>query len=98
MALCAFLGDEVSAAGFRLAGVEVHQPTAATAIDLFQRLRGEVELLLLTAEVADWLPEEGLRRALAAGRPLVLVIPDIRGRFQPPDISARLRRQLGMAE
>jgi vacuolar-type H+-ATPase subunit F/Vma7 len=98
MALCAFLGDEVSAAGFRLAGVEVHQPTAATAVGLFQRLRGEVELLLLTSEVADWLPEEGLRRALAAGRPLVLVIPDIRGRFQPPDISARLRRQLGMAE
>jgi len=98
MALCAFLGDEVSAAGFRLAGLEVHQPTPATAPGLFQRLCGEVELLLLTAEVADWLPGEGLGRVLAAGRPLVLVIPDVRGRKEPPDISARLRRQLGMAE
>ncbi|MEA3278386.1 MAG: V-type ATP synthase subunit F [Pseudomonadota bacterium] len=98
MTLCAFIGDEVSAAGFRLAGVDVHVPRPEQAAGLFQRLRDEAELILLTAEAARWLPEDGLRRARAANRPLVLVIPDVRGRAQPPDISAALRRQLGMAE
>ena len=98
MTLCAFIGDEVSAAGFRLAGVEVHVSGAAEVSGLFQRLRTRTDLILMTAEAAQWLPAEILRGALAAGRPLVLVIPDVRGRSEPPDISATLRRQLGMAE
>lgn len=98
MTLCAFLGDEVSAAGFRLAGVEVHAPTPAEAPGLFRRLATEAELVLLTAEVAGWLPEVELRRAQAAERPQVLVIADVRARAEPPDIGAALRRQLGMAE
>jgi vacuolar-type H+-ATPase subunit F/Vma7 len=98
MTLCAFIGDEVSAAGFRLAGVEVHVPAAGELPGLFARLRGRTDLILMTAEAAQGLSEDTLRGALAAGRPLVLVIPDVRGRMAPPDVSAALRRQLGMAE
>jgi vacuolar-type H+-ATPase subunit F/Vma7 len=98
MTLCAFIGDEVSAAGFRLAGVQVHVPESASAQGLFQRLMDQVDLILLTAEVAEWIPAPVLHQAFAADRPLVLVIPDVRGRLQPPDICAALRRQLGMAE
>jgi len=98
MAFCAFLGDEVSAAGFRLAGVEVHVPEPAETPALFRRLCAEVDLLLVTAETAGNLPEGVLDRVLAAGRPLVLVVPDSRGRVQPADIAARVRRQLGMAQ
>jgi vacuolar-type H+-ATPase subunit F/Vma7 len=98
MGLCAFIGDEVSAAGFRLAGIDVQVPEPAQTLPLFQRLLGEVDILLITAEAAGRLPEAGLRRAIAADRPLVLVIPDIRGHEEPPDIGAALRRQLGMAE
>lgn len=98
MTLCAFIGDEVSAAGFRLAGVEVHVPDPADAPGLFQRLSGEAELILLTAEAAAWVPESALRRAWAEDRPLVLVIPDVRGFSEPSDVGAALRRQLGMAE
>lgn len=61
-------------------------------------MRGEAELILITAEVAGWIPEETLGRTLAADKPLVLVIPDVRGRFQPPDVGVVLKRQLGMAE
>lgn len=98
MTLCAFIGDEVSAAGFRLAGVDVYVPGAGEVPGLFARLRGRTDLILMTAEAAQGLPEDMLRGALAAGRPLVLVIPDVRGRMAPPDVSAALRRQLGMAE
>jgi vacuolar-type H+-ATPase subunit F/Vma7 len=98
MGACAFIGDEVSAAGFRLTGVAVHVPTPAALPGLFEALCGEAELILLTAEVADWLPAERLRAALQAARPLVLVVADIRGQYPPPDVAAALRRQLGMGE
>jgi vacuolar-type H+-ATPase subunit F/Vma7 len=98
MTLCAFIGDEVTATGFRLAGVDVHVPERAQAPALLRRLLGESELILVTAEVAGWLPQDLLRRALAANRPPILVLADVRGRVQPPDLSSLLRRQLGMAE
>lgn len=98
MTPCAFIGDEVTAAGFRLAGVEVHVPAPADLPGLLRRLSGEARLILITAEAARWLPPRVLEQALAADRPLVLVIADVRGRCRPPDAGAALRRQLGMAE
>lgn len=98
MGLCAFIGDEVSAAGFRLAGIDVHMPEPRQTAPLFQRLLGEAEILLITAEAAAEVPEETLRRAIVTERPLVLVIADVRGHREPPDIAAALRRHLGMAE
>jgi vacuolar-type H+-ATPase subunit F/Vma7 len=98
MGLCAFIGDEVSAAGFRLAGVEVHVPAPEETAALFRRLIREAQLVLVTAGAVRMVPEEELQHALAADRPLVLVIPDVRGQIHPPDLGFRLRRQLGMAE
>lgn len=93
----AFVGDEVSALGFRLAGVDAHTPGPGEGSALFARLRCEAALILLTQEALAWVGEGALQAALRAGRPLVLVIPDVRGRQQPPDIGASIRRQLGMA-
>jgi vacuolar-type H+-ATPase subunit F/Vma7 len=98
MPSCAFLGDEVSAAGFRLAGAEVHTPGNGEAVELFRRLGDAHELVILTAEVAAGLPEELLEQAAQRNRPLVLVIPDAAGRTQPPDLAARMREQLGLNE
>jgi hypothetical protein len=39
-----------------------------------------------------------LRAALAALQPLVLIVPDAQGEVARPDLAARLRGQLGMAE
>lgn len=94
----AFIGDDVTAAGFRLAGVDVYVPAQADLPDLFRRLSGTAGLILITAEVAGWLPAGVLERALVADRPLVLVLADVRGRYKPPDLGAALRRQLGIAE
>jgi vacuolar-type H+-ATPase subunit F/Vma7 len=98
MALCAFVGDELSALGFRLGGVECHSPTPAETTALFRTLQERVQLILLTAEAAQALPPDLLRRTQAAERPLVLVIADVRRRVLPPDQVEQVRRQLGMAE
>jgi vacuolar-type H+-ATPase subunit F/Vma7 len=98
MTLCTLIADEITAAGFRLAGVAVEVPEPAQLAPLFQRLLGTSELLLVTAEQAARLPAGDLEAALARGRPLLLVIPDVRGAVSPPDLGQRLRRQLGLAE
>ena len=98
MPLCAFLGDELSTLGFRLAGVECHRPAPQETLALFRSLREQVQLILITAEVAAALPPELLRRSQRDEHPLVLVIPDIRRHLVPPDLVAALRRHLGMAE
>jgi len=98
MAFCAFMGDEVSATGFRLAGADVHVPLPEQTPDLFRRLLSESQLVIVTAEVAGWVPEDLFRRAAISERPPVLVIADVRGRLEPSDLAALLRRELGMAE
>jgi vacuolar-type H+-ATPase subunit F/Vma7 len=98
MAVCAFLGDEVSSLGFRLAGVQVHRPEPHEVRALFLRLRNETQLLVLTAEVASALPPELLLQAESDPWPLMLVIPDVRNRVSAPDLVLEVRRHLGMAE
>ena len=86
MATFAFIGDEVTAAGFRLGGAEVHTPSAKQIPALFRRLMEETDLLLVTAEAAAQVPERLLRQSLHQGRPLLLVVPDAAGRRQPEDL------------
>lgn len=98
MTFCAFIGDELSAAGFRLAGARVHSPPAAELAELFRRLGQECELLILTAEAVAGVPEALMQQTTAAGRPLLLVVPDARESRRPEDLAAMLRDKLGMSE
>lgn len=98
MPLCAFVGDELTALGFRLGGIECHSPSPEETPSLFRDLQGRVELILLTAQAAEALPADLLRKTQAAGLPLVLVIADVRRCLAPPDPGELVRRQLGMAE
>jgi vacuolar-type H+-ATPase subunit F/Vma7 len=91
-----FLGDELSAAGFRLGGIDTRTPPAGEEAAYFERARQEALFVLITADLAARLPPAVLQQALNAGRPLVAVLPDVRGRTAPPDLAAALRRQLGM--
>ncbi|WP_137893150.1 V-type ATP synthase subunit F [Ramlibacter sp. 2FC] len=93
-----FLGDEVSAAGFRLAGARARVPAPGEEASFLEQARREAELVLLSAECAARIPAPLLRRALTAPLPLVLVVPDLLGRAEPPDLAARLLAQLGIAE
>ena len=95
---CCFIGDEVTAAGLRLAGADVYQPRPGETTALFQRLRTEATMILLDAGTAAALPSIVLAKALREQRPLVQVIPDLRGRHAPVDVVAALKRQLGLAD
>lgn len=93
----AFIGDEVSAAGYRLAGIRVYTPDdEEEALLLFRRLMQETELIILSIDVARKLPPEEVKQAVRALTPLVLVVPDLRGQTPMRDLSTRLRTELGI--
>jgi vacuolar-type H+-ATPase subunit F/Vma7 len=98
MVLCAFIGDPLTATGFRLAGARVHLVPPGDGTALFRRLRDQADLLILTAAVAATLPDWVLHDAQAASRPLLLVVPDAAARHPAEDLAAKLRTQLGMSE
>ncbi len=99
MAAPVFLGEEVSAAGWRLAGVRTivpapDEPPAALAATL-AAARAGASLVLVAAEVAARIPEADMRAAQAALSPLTVIVPDLTG-TAVPDVAARLRHQLGL--
>lgn len=91
-----FLGDAVSAAGWRLAGMRAVVPEPGREAERFQELLPGAELMLLTVAVARALPEALLEKSLASVAPLVLVVPDVQGRAAPPDMAQQLKSQLGL--
>jgi vacuolar-type H+-ATPase subunit F/Vma7 len=93
-----FIGDAVTAAGYRLAGVDARVPApGAEAAELDAACAG-AELVLVTAAVAERVSGERLGRLLAAPRPLLVLVGDARGQVPVPQIAARLRRQVGVGE
>lgn len=92
----AFIGDEVSAAGYRLAGVRSYVPAQGEEAAVLAAARAEAALVLITAQRAAQVPAAELAAALAALRPLVLVVPDVRGLARPADLGKLVRKQLGM--
>jgi vacuolar-type H+-ATPase subunit F/Vma7 len=96
MTVSIYLGDEVSAAGYRLAGVRVRTPDAGDSAAALAAARADASLVLVSAAVAVHIPEAQMRTALATLMPLTLIVPDLRGQAPVPDVGARLRRQLGL--
>ncbi|MBF0159585.1 MAG: Vacuolar H+transporting two-sector ATPase F subunit [Magnetococcales bacterium] len=93
-----FIGDEVSAAGWRLAGVRVMVPESGEEATLVtEMLSAATELLLLSSECARNLPQVLLDRLLSSTMPMTLIVPDVRGQVAPPDLMARVRSRLGMS-
>jgi vacuolar-type H+-ATPase subunit F/Vma7 len=96
MAAPVVIADELTAAGFRLAGARTIVPTSRTLAAAFEAACQDCELLLLTAALAAQLPPRRLELALLAARPLLLVIPDALRRHDPPDLAPPMRRTLGI--
>jgi vacuolar-type H+-ATPase subunit F/Vma7 len=91
-----YLGDEVSAAGYRLAGALVRIPRAGEEAAALAWALTQAPLVLLTTAVAAGIGAADLRRALSALAPLVLIVPDLQNQVPTPDLAARLRTQLGL--
>lgn len=93
-----YIGDELSATGYRLAGAQTFVADSAVNVEeLIEDAVAHSPLVLLGAGVAAGLPPERLHALLRALRPRVVVVPDIVGTTTPPDLASWLRGQLGMA-
>jgi vacuolar-type H+-ATPase subunit F/Vma7 len=90
-----YLGDETSAAGWRLAGLRTVVPEEGAEADALAAARTHAPLVLVAGSVAARIPEAALRAAQSALSPLILIVPDLAG-GPVPDVAARLRHQLGL--
>jgi len=96
MKLAIYLGDEVSAAGHRLAGVDARVPERGGEAEALARARTEASLVLVSATVAARVPAAELRVAQMALAPLTVMVPDLQGETPMPDVASRLRAELGL--
>jgi len=93
-----FLGDETSAAGYRLAGVDARRVENGDEATAFEAARREAPLVLVAAGIAEQIPPAQWRAAVAAVTPLCVVVPDLVRGVPMPDLTLRLKRQLGLVD
>jgi len=96
MATPVYVGDEIGATGFRLAGLRVHVPLRGEEAAALGAARADAPLVLVSAAVAERIGDDVLREAQAALAPLVLIVPDLVTGTPAPNLAARLRKQLGL--
>ncbi len=92
----AFVGDELTATGYRLAGARVYTPSPDEVLEALRDARARAAVVLIAAPLAALLPARLLDEALASAAPLALVVDDLRGGMPPPDLEAAMRRALGV--
>ena len=97
MARIVYIGDEVTAAGFRLAGVDTRVTEPGDAADaLRQALVGDAECVWLSGPLVESVPPALLQQALEAIEPPFAVVPDVRGVGAPPELVREVRNALGI--
>jgi vacuolar-type H+-ATPase subunit F/Vma7 len=98
MALVCYIGDEVTAAGFRLAGTSVIVPVPGQETAALATARTDAAVVLIDAAVAARISSRDLVLARSAIVPLVLIVPDLHGEIAMPDVAAQLRARLGLED
>ena len=92
-----YIGDEATAAGYRLAGVVTRVPEPAEVTDTFRRaLTDGSTMVLLSSALAEGIDPEELAAAVLGEQPLAAIVPDIYGRHPAPDIAREVRLALGI--
>jgi vacuolar-type H+-ATPase subunit F/Vma7 len=98
MTIPIYIGDEVSAMGFRLAGYRVRVTDTARALQDLEWACHESSLVMISASTARELPAPELDQYLSKLTPSVVVVPDVHGMTPIPDLASRLRSLLGVEE
>lgn len=96
MGAAIFIGDELSAAGFRLTGIETLVPSPQDVAATLAEARTRSGLVVLTADLARHVPASDLAAALLAESPALAIVPDVLFRAASPDLAGQLRRALGI--
>jgi len=98
MSVAEFIGDEVSAAGYRLCGIDVHIADGSNVMPLIKEACERASLVLVSSSAVQNIHRSELDELLASIQPPVLVVPDVRGLREVPDIVSRIYKQMGMLE
>ena len=93
-----FIGDEVTAAAYRLAGARIVDPEPHNVDQALVTALSESDYVLLTAEVAASVSPPALEAALAGEEAMVLIVPDVIGGSRPPDLGKEAERALGIEQ
>lgn len=91
-----FIGDELSAAGYRLAGLATRVPAPGEERTALDEACARAELVLIAARTAQAVPSEALAARLRAPRPIVMVVPELDGTPPLSDAARRARELLGI--
>ena len=91
-----FIGDELSATGFRLTGIETLVPELATIGLVLEEARARASLIIITADLARHIPPPQLEAAMLAETPTLAIIFDVLFRAPVPNLVTRLRCVLGI--
>ena len=92
------IGDEITAAGFRLAGVRIRSPQDDELMRVLSWAQSNSSLIFITAEYVTKLTMDQQNSLLSQEHPPVVVIPDIRSNTPVEDLATQLREQLGVLE
>jgi vacuolar-type H+-ATPase subunit F/Vma7 len=92
-----YMGEEATAAGFRLAGADVRVVEQGESA-AFTAGGAEASLVLVSSSIAARARGSVLDAALAALSPLMVIVPDVRDEVREPDLAVRLRHELGLEE
>jgi vacuolar-type H+-ATPase subunit F/Vma7 len=98
MAKLVFIGDEISAAGWALAGMEVITPTAGSEERTVKAVLPDAELLIITSQVAQIITPALLEKILTSTSVLTHVVGDMQNQLPQPDYEAQLRAILGLGQ
>jgi vacuolar-type H+-ATPase subunit F/Vma7 len=94
-----FIGDEISAAGYRLAGVRVRSPVNREQLLAgLHWATGNCNLIILSSDCAALLTPTELEQLLVQLQPPLLVVPYIRAKTSAEQLALRLREKLGVLE
>lgn len=91
-----FLGDEMSAAGYRLAGVDACVPKPGDEAACLETALKEARLVLVGSRCARAISPATLEAALTLLSPLVMVVPDWDGTPLATSPAIKVRQVLGL--
>ena len=98
MAAPVFIGDELTAAGYRLAGIRIRTPEPEDVLQTLEWASTDSSLIMITPDYINVLSSDDYNRFLSQETPAVIVVPDIRGATSMEDFARTLRAQLGVLE
>jgi vacuolar-type H+-ATPase subunit F/Vma7 len=97
MAHVVYIGDEVTAAGFRLAGLDTRVTGPGDAGEALRHAVAEgCDCVLLAGALASYLPEALLLERMQATAPLFALVPGIDGTGAPAPVAREVRAALGI--